>query len=346
MPEFREQNKRLPHVPEWAQALIDFGYYFRAKKDGKKRIAIVTMPCDSPAAGLIALGALVQDLSDPQATDVQGHYDSLLNYAKQYLNACKTCELRQCDPRAKGCGYIQKSTGVLRSRNSPTRRFYISDQTSFEKGQLAVAYYSKSASPMVQKPGKEVALDFYPEGGVASVIHDPNERLPASVYEQIFPGVSIKDANLSQSYSGLCLAGRSSGERATRCMLSNFSFVLKQGEFSINDVLTISPSASARRASRMTFFNARSRDFDRFVYSPSFVVSDGCDSLQRVRSNPAFQEAHIVAVVSRLVDREKKKDLAQTVASLEQWYQEDEKEHEKIATKPAGIGMLVLEKRF
>src|SRR5258708_3671241 len=51
-------------VPPWAAFLIRFGYLWRATSK-TRRIALLTMPCDSAAAGLISLGALIGDLCNP-----------------------------------------------------------------------------------------------------------------------------------------------------------------------------------------------------------------------------------------------------------------------------------------
>ena len=65
------------------------------------------MPCDSAAAGLVALGALIRDLGSDSTTNVGGHYDALLRYARQYIKSCRDCDMR-CHPELKRCGYSSR----------------------------------------------------------------------------------------------------------------------------------------------------------------------------------------------------------------------------------------------
>ena len=93
------------------------------------------MPCDSPAAGLITLGAMVSDLENSESNDVTGHYEGLLRYAEQFLLSCKHCKLKSCNPAKKGCGYTTKATGKLKNIKKIYARksFKVSDRTEVRK---------------------------------------------------------------------------------------------------------------------------------------------------------------------------------------------------------------------
>jgi hypothetical protein len=59
---FSELNSDWRPVPEWANFLIRLGYGWPTKT-GQRGIALVSMPCDSPAAYLIGLGSLISGTS-------------------------------------------------------------------------------------------------------------------------------------------------------------------------------------------------------------------------------------------------------------------------------------------
>jgi hypothetical protein len=123
---FSEAGLDWRPIPQWARFLIQFGYRWPMASPGRRRIALVSMPCDSAAAGLIALGALIRDLGNDTATNVNGHYEALLRYARQYLRSCHKCEVR-CHPEERRCGYMHEATGLLRDKNG--KRYRISELT-------------------------------------------------------------------------------------------------------------------------------------------------------------------------------------------------------------------------
>jgi hypothetical protein len=112
------------------------------------------MPCDSVAAGLIALGTLIRDLGRKTATNVDDHYDAMLRYARQYIECCRDCDVR-CHPKQRRCGYTSEATGLLRYKGRKLLRILdktkVADQdvlvlsreggtwTVFKKGDLKKA---------------------------------------------------------------------------------------------------------------------------------------------------------------------------------------------------------------
>ena len=79
---FSEAHEPWRSVPEWADFLIEFGFAWLAPTLAARRIAVVSMPCDSAAAGLIALGAMRKCLELDDANDVASHYQRLLDIAR------------------------------------------------------------------------------------------------------------------------------------------------------------------------------------------------------------------------------------------------------------------------
>ena len=80
---FSEANDPWRSVPEWASFLIEFGFAWLAPTLASRRIAVISMPSDSAAAGLIALGAMRKCLELDDANDMNVHYEKLLNLARK-----------------------------------------------------------------------------------------------------------------------------------------------------------------------------------------------------------------------------------------------------------------------
>ena len=78
---FSEARDPWRSVPDWASFLIEFGFDWMAPTLVARRIAVVSMPSDSAAAGLIALGAMRKCLELDDANDVDSHYRRLLEIA-------------------------------------------------------------------------------------------------------------------------------------------------------------------------------------------------------------------------------------------------------------------------
>jgi hypothetical protein len=59
---FSEAQAEWHAVPRWIEYLIHLGYVWPRDISERRRIALISMPCDSAAAGLVSLGALVREL--------------------------------------------------------------------------------------------------------------------------------------------------------------------------------------------------------------------------------------------------------------------------------------------
>jgi hypothetical protein len=70
---FSEAGDPWREVPQWADFLIRLGWAWPTNDAGRSRVCLVSMPCDSAAAGLVTLGAMIRDFGNPRANDVDGH---------------------------------------------------------------------------------------------------------------------------------------------------------------------------------------------------------------------------------------------------------------------------------
>jgi hypothetical protein len=338
---FSENNNGWQQVPDWVNFLIQFGYLWRTNLPQKRRICIISMPCDSAAASLIALGSLIKDLEIPEANDVDEHFNSLLRYARQYLESCQHCGPR-CKPNETRCGYAVRANGWVRHlRQKPTKRLKISSKTDLANGRLL---YSYKGGTWWQNPrhSTDWQIDGEPPPQISKALYG---SLNADLYAQIVAGSKIIPENLKKSYSGLCFAGRVLGEASTRQICESIFFRSGDIKSSILDLLSIYSWSSSNSVSRITFFNARTEFFDRYTSSPSLVIADGDKSFLKILGRPEFQRSDAIGVYNRILDRTELENIAIRIQDLRQWYAEDLGLFDRLPTIPLGINVMIFKRR-
>lgn len=223
-------------MPRWARFLVDFGYKWLIEASPLRRIALISMPCDSAAAGLVALGSMIRNLTNPKANDVDGHYDSLRRFAIQYLTSCRDCDLR-CDPLSKGCGHKSEASGRINKLNEKKKikRYVVSSERT-DLGKEEIWFFGDGANHWLNP---KYAADWWIEGEPPPQLDDNISALPEVVYAEIVDGALIIPENLRRSFSGLCLAGRSAGESATRDSYASVRLRVGDLEYGLHELLTV-----------------------------------------------------------------------------------------------------------
>ena len=332
--DFSEANGEWRPIPQWADFLLRFGQGWPSPPAGSRRIALVSMPCDSAAAGLVTLGAMIRDLSNQMANDIDGHYDALLYYARQYIEACSICDLPECDPLVRGCGYSEKVTGNMRSETG--KIYTVSAQTHFETRQLA--FIRKN---VVTRPYPQFLTKWYIDGESPPVVNNTTGDLNPDIYAGLTGHAPILPDNLRRSYSGTCLAGRTAGEAPSREVCGSLRFRNTAGEHGLDELLTIH-NWSALGISRITFFNSRSGQFDRSALKPSLVVADGDGAFLTVLARREFQGSDVIGVVHRVMERDRLEAVGAKMQDLAQWYEPDEDMLCSAPALPRGISISIL----
>ena len=329
-------------MPSWAQYLIEFGYNWPRDPMGGRRIAVISMPCDSAAAGLIVLGAMRRCLEDATANDIALHITRIEKDFIAYSQNCQElCPSSECDTKKVGCGLAQRIPNVLRNEDECGRfEFHRKDSTGVwvRKVQPLPKHYAVSITP-------GSASGWYFEGE-APVQVSTGEHLPFQpIYDELVPNAGpILDANLLRSYSGVCLAGRVAGESRTRSILADIRFGVA-GEVAQLDTLSTVHAWNPGTASRVSFFNSRTGQVDRTTARPVLTIADGDSSFLRVMSKAALQQSDVVAVIDRTLDRERLEAVGLKLASLAQWYIPDVALLNLVVPTPKGISIAVLKRR-
>jgi hypothetical protein len=301
---FSEGNLEWSPVPQWVRFLIRLGLDWPDGAPELRRIALVSMPCDSAAAGLIALGALIRDLGSPSANDVHGHYDALLQYAKQYVDGCRVCADTECRPDLTGCGYIAKATGRLHSPLHPRMTFTISEKTDLKKRQIAWHYPAKRGQGGTQYPSPKYAINWYIDGKPSVQQDIPQGQLPVAPYRGLSENADILPENLCMTWSGLCFAGRVKGEAATHEACASIRFRNGADEYGLTELLTVHGWSQRNSVSRLTFFNPRTDQLDRRGSTPALIVADGDACFLKILGRSEFQRSNVIGVIHRTLDRD------------------------------------------
>ena len=364
---FSECDGAWVPIPAWARFLIDLGFRWPRTDSGRNRVCLISMPCDSAGAGLVALGALVRDLGDGRANDSDSHYDNLKRYANDYLATCgrrdgpgQVCET-SCNPANVGCGRDDRSTGLLRDAHGGRYRVIeVRKPTSdFPLGSLFCRQpdtkRAKTKEADVRTRGKapgavsRLLLPINAKGWTVDgdvVIELPSRELamPTELYDGLVSGAEVEERNLRSSYSGLCLAGRTAGEAATRAVLETVRFRGEgEIEYGLPRLLTLRGERDMDNLSRLVFFNPRTERMDRVGATPSLVVADGIDSFRSALKR--FPRADVIGVAHRIEPRDRLETLGESVQALMQWYEPDVGLSEEFGVSPRGMEVLAIKRR-
>lgn len=364
---FSECDGAWVPIPAWARFLLDLGHRWPRTDSGRNRVYLISMPCDSAGAGLVALGALVRDLGDARANDADSHYDNLKRYANDYLAACgrrdapgQVCET-SCNPAKVRCGRDERSTGLLRDvggdryrvievRN-PTPEFPLGSlfcrQPNTQRArrkEADVRTRGKASSAVSRWLLPPAAKEWTIDGDVAIELPLCEFAIPTELYDGLVSGAEVEGRNLRSSYSGLCLAGRAAGEAATRAVLESVRFRSDEKmQYGLPRLLTLRGERDMENLSRLVFFNPRTERMDRVGAQPSLVVADGIDSFRLALKR--FPRADVIGVAHRIEPRERLETLGESVQALMQWYEPDVGLAETLDTPPRGMNVLALKRR-
>jgi hypothetical protein len=315
---FMESGKEYPSVPEWVDALVNFGFDWAGKVgQGRRRIAIISMPSESAAAGLAALGALSHRLTMEGANELEDHRR-------------RVRELK--DESVHGLYY--------RSNGSETGPFYsCSDGTEmrlvYEGGKNRY-----SGLKQLVMDGMEGKIRFSGEPPV----FQENAVEGESVYQEI-PGCGneILMENLKSTDKWLCFAGRKKGRVDAERILKSVSFKAGGREFDLKQLLLL--SNGHRSIYRTCYYNTRGNaNVNELPLNRiGLVVADGLGSLVKVLDQKEFAEKNVIGVFHRVRKRDDLEALDERMSELDRFY--DRQAMDSGTALPTGVGATVFERR-
>jgi hypothetical protein len=319
--QFSEADGLWQNIPEWAKFLVIFGFRWHKIKSIDRKIALISMPCDSSAAGLVALGVIRRFLADPDANDIGLH-----------LQRIRT-----------------EKNKILLHRTYPRCKFRYSGTIKYNDCDIDMIVQIKNIRSYTS-PGPQ-RINFNPrdvcfQGEPFLEVTDGNELPNSSIYrELVSEGGDILETNLRKTHSGVCLAGRNLGEKATCDIMSNIQFRFGDTSAGLDQLLSVHKWISGEKISRLSFFNSRTRNIDRKVVPSSLVIADGDGAFFTVLGDDLFKQSDIIAIIDRTLERDRLERISDKMASQSQWYVRVETIPEDFPLIPAGISIAIWSRR-
>lgn len=319
--QFSESNSAWQAIPHWALFAIRLGYVWPTCWPSNRRICLISMPCDSAAAGLVALGAMRRRLECDDANELASHFQRLVALVG-FGNKTFLFYPKETKPKARGPYVVDclDPSGMLwvKLASSPDVRRTISPATAND--------WKIQGDPPVQV----LAGDQIPYGDLYSCL--------------VENGDAIKVSNLARSDSGICLAGRVTGETSSKGILAGVRFKTESSTVDLSQLLTIQ-SWSPGKASRVSFLNTRIGEFDRNPNQPRVVVVDGDAAFLKVIDKDEFHQTDIIAVFHRAIERDRLEAIGAKLVVLGQWYDNDIELLSSLAAPPRDVTLSILQRR-
>ena len=321
---FSEANGPWQAIPPWAAYLMRCGFFWGAR-GGRRRIGIISMPCESTGAGLVTLGAIRYRLTLAEANDALSHFERIQALAVRQDN--ETC-LRHQSMKGRFRLDGKDQRGLVWARQQQTTA---ADRFT-GNGPPRVAIHAGNANEW--RLEEEAPAETVRGSGL------PYRRF----YEELIEGAALPlESNLARSDSAICFAGRLTGESASRSALSAIRLECHDHVADLAELLTVH-RWSPDTVSRVTFLNSRTRQLDRNTGITSLVVADGDSAFLRAIDAREFRQSDVVGVIHRTVERERLESIGTRLADLSQWYVPDGKTLNPIPP-PRGITVSVLQGR-
>lgn len=323
--QFSEANGSWQVVPHWAGFLFNCGLTFGAMT-GVRRVSLLSMPCESAAAGLVTLGAMCRRLAMDDAHDSRAHFHRIERLAMEH-------EIPTLLRHETYTGRFQLE------RRGPAGFIWVRSETAGGAGST----FRNKVTRIAILPANANAWRLDGEAPVQAV--QGAELSHSPLYEELL-GNACKPlrSNFARSDSGICYAGRLAGESVSKSMLQKIRLQTTDCEADLARLLTVH-RWSPGTISRVTFFNTRTGEFDRNTGLTRLVIADGDASFLKVIEAPEFRQSDVVAVLHRAVDRERLEAVGFKVADLAQWYAPDTELPEHLPQIPSGITILTLRRR-
>ena len=310
-------------LPAWADFLLRLGFTCARHGGGKRRLVVVSMPCDSPGAALVAVGALRWRLTQENADDLHSHLERIRQLARK---GASDVVLRHDVHRGRfffdrvdvnGTVWVRQDPGKAVSRKPPLR--------------------------MAILPDRATSWTF--EGQPPAQVVEGEEMPHRAIYDRVLDGVEqTVAANLRRSDSGVCLAGRMMGAAASQTVAASVRLSLEGAAAGLDQLLTVH-AWTPGTVSRVSFFNSRTSELDRPGNPPLVVAADGDQSFLKALDKDTFRHSDLVGVIHRAVERDRLEAMGEKLAHLAQWFTTDTTLPEALPAPPCGISIVSLTRR-
>lgn len=322
---FSEAGAPWQTVPGWADFLIRYGFAWGDSRN-RRRIGIVSMPCESAGAGLVALGAIRRRLALQDASDALSHFQRIEKLAGR-------CDhetfLRHDSMKGRFRLDGKDQRGLVWVRRVPSG----AGDSWTQNGPPRVVILASNANQWrLEREAPTEALQG------AGLPYGPH-------YAGLIDGAAAPlPSNLVQSDSAICLAGRVAGESVSRNAFEAIRFECQGQVADLTQLLSVH-RWSPDTVSRVSFFNSRTGQLDRDTGSTDLVVADGDSAFLKALDADAFRRSDVLGIMHRAVERDRLESIGTKLAGLSQWFAPDAEIAEGLPPMPAGITVLTLVRR-
>lgn len=323
---FRDADEDWVPLPDWVKGCLQLGYCWPIH-DERRRICIVSSPCESVASGLILLGAIIRRLEDDHADDISDHFGRLSRLRQgdgvELRHAVRPGAFRFHRRDPNGSIWVEEVVAERKTRNhrKPTpepERLIILPANAND-------WRFGAGPPVAARPGQ--ALPFH--GFYSALAPSPGR---------------IRLGNLETTDSLLAIAGRPTGQSPTETAFRAAQFRCGRETSTLADLLAVQ-RWQPLRVSRARFYNTRANvedPFDRPGPPPRLVVADGSEAFRRTYSSDVARRASLVGVTCRVVDASLQEEFAEFLGGLAQWFEPDAEWCPECPDLPDAISVHVL----
>ncbi len=342
--QYFEADKLYGVAPAWVVAVLGLGYRWRLGAIKARRIGLLSMPFESEAAGLIALGALRSDLELTTANHVGTHFDLLLRMC---------CE--RIAPYRRHEDSSEENAWDVRKVSDDTRWRFVTYDAEVDAIVLELAKHR----PVVKLKGKKVpnphgacrsyimrsnALEWQLRDGPLPQLPQDGKALELSAYRDL-PGCvgHIQEENLRRSYDGLVLVGQGAARESTYMQkFYGAGFASADRRLPLGDLLTLHHT-ERKYIRRLRFLNERV-NYEGAVHAASLVVADGISAL--LCAEKLFPSSDIIGVCNRDASMESILQLKDRLNDIIRYYNDTDASYCLLGEMQTGMQLRVLQRRM
>ncbi|RLA46243.1 MAG: hypothetical protein DRR42_18595 [Gammaproteobacteria bacterium] len=328
---YTENGQQYEELPKWVLSMILQGYTWeRERTPWKRRIGLVSMPCKSVAAPLVALGALIRDLEREKADNINGHFNALCRTRDSYLENATITNGIVIDSRGNKCEFYGGDENEITVINANYKK------SVRRKGRVIPNPNGPCKSFITSDNARQWRL----QGASAIEINQAGNALNRKGYQFIHGcGSSILSENLQRSYTGLLLVGDGEGkDTAYMKEIYAIGFQIEKYKVSLGDLLTLHPPING--VTRIAFSNKQKIDHRRNEHY--LVIADGASAFTRCL--PQFRNSDVLGVYSRDEPIENLMNITSMLGELGRYYT-DQKDRTSMKPLPQSIATWFLEGR-
>lgn len=287
--QYFESGKLFNKVPQWVTVALGVGYLW--EHCSARRIGLLSMPSDSEAAGLLALGSLRRDLERTTSNHLDTHFDLLVKRCLQRQSSRISNEnidwdLRHVDDTYWRFVEYDLNADTIVVEDAKHRACVKRKGRSISNPHGACRRYLMRGS----------ALDWQLRGCPVPRTLQNQESLNYSDYINLpnSEGEILKE-NLSCSYDGLVLMG--GGIARDSLYMQKFysaGFSIDNRRLFLGTLLTL--HQTNQHIQRLRFLNERNAP-TKELYPAKLVIADGINAF--LRAYELFDDSDIIGVFSR-----------------------------------------------